>query len=1574
MQKNVVKVLSVFAILAMLLVTVPEKTRQARAISSSVVISQVYGGGGNSGSVYKNDYIEIFNRGESPISLTGWSVQYASASGASWAKTDLSGTVQPGQYYLIQEAAGSGGTQSLPTPDATGSLAMSATNGKVALVSSATLLSGACPSGVIDLIGFGTANCFETSAVTALTNTTAAKRNSNGCAETDDNSADFTNAAATADPVPRNTSSTLNPCSGSGDTAPDISSVLPDDLALNVLVDANVTVAFSEAVGLSDAWFELSCSTSGLMTAVVSGGPTSYTINPDVDFIPGESCTLTVSANKVSDVDANDPPDAMTADFISTFTVVDVAELCAAAFTPIYDIQGSGDTAAITEGVTTQGIVISDDEGASPALGGFYLQDLTGDGNHSTSDGLFVFNGANNNVANGDIVRVTGTATEYQGETQISSVSSVVKCGTGTLAPTDISLPFASIAEQEQYEGMLVRVPQTLYVTEHYLLGRFGEVVLSGNGRLDQPTSIVSPGATALAVQSANDLNKIILDDNLNNQNPDPILFGRGGNPLSASNTLRGGDTITDLVGVMTYGWGGNSASPNAYRIRPIYALGGGIPNFVAANPRPVSAPSVGGTVKAVGMNLLNYFNTFGIGACTNGVGGPSVDCRGAGDSVEFTRQSDKTMSAILAMNADVIGIIEIENDGYGSSSAVQDLVNKLNNVAGVGTYTFIDVDARAGKVNALGSDAIKVGILYKPASVSLVGTTAVLDTTAFVNGGDLGERNRVSLLQAFESSDGERFLFNVNHLKSKGGICDTPDAGDGQGNCNIVRTNAVNELVNWFATDPTGTDDPDLLIVGDLNSYAKEDPIAAFEAAGYVNMVNYFGGEDAYSYVFDGQWGYLDYAIASPSLLAQTTGVADWHINADEPSVLDYNTDFKSVGQVGSLYSVEPFRVSDHDPVIVGLGLDSIAPETLIESYPANPSNSDAAEFTFSSSEPASNFECRLDSVSFAACTSPVNFIGLNDGVHNFQVRAMDTAGNVDVSPASSSWTVDTVAPTVISIARARSNPTNYGIVTFAVTFSEVVAGVDKTDFSLIGTDTITTASITSVMGTGATRTVVVNTGLGSGTIHLDLIDDDSIKDAAFISLGGVGLVNGDFISGDTYTVDRTPPSVVSIVRIDSENITAYSASYIVTFSEAVIGVDRTDFSLEATGLAGASLYSISGTGSTRTVTVLAGTGTGTLQLNLIDNDTIKDLAQNKLGGIGSGDITAGEIYTVDRTPPTVVSIVRAGADPATTSIIKFTVTFSENVTGVDKTDFALDFTGLASAAISSVRGSGTTYTVTVIAGLGTGTLSLDLNDNDSIRNLLSAQLGGFGLGNGSFTSGETYTVNRTAPAVVSIVRANAELTNAASVKFIVTFSEPVTGVDGTDFNLVITGDINEASITSIVGGGASRIIIVRTVAAPTDTGFGTLHLDLDDDDTIVDASLTPLGGVGLENGDFISSATYTVDRMPPTVTSILRASPNPTSAATVSFTVTFTESVTGVDKNDFRVSISDSIVGASVLSVTGSSTTRTVTIKTGTGTGTIRLDLIDNDTIRDARGNPLGGAGLINGDYLTGEEYIKL
>ena len=814
---------------------------------------------------------------------------------------------------------------------------------------------------------------------------------------------------------------TLTGVGGGGATAPTITTH-PQSQTITVGQTTTLTVTASGTAPLSYQWYQ---GTSGDTNTPVGTNSASYTTPP-------LSATTSYWVRVSNDMGTAHSNTAM----------VTTRVACSLENTPIGTVQGTTDTAARDgQTVTIQGAVVGDYEGASPGLRGFYLQD-NGDSVAATSDGIFVFESDNlNRVSIGEIVQVTGRVSENQGQTQINATTGVERCGTtGTVTPGDVTLPFPDASYPERYEGMLVRLPQTLYVTEHFQLGRFGQVVMSANRRLAQPTNVTSPGDPAKALQDANNLNRLIIDDASQGQNPDPILFGRGGNPLSASNTLRGGDTATGIVGMMTYTWAGNAASGNAYRVRPVNALGASIPNFEPANQRPTSVPDVGGTTRVAGMNLLNFFNTFdglpdNVDNCHNGVGGIATDCRGADTQGEFDRQVAKTVAAVLGTGSDIVGVNEVENDGYGSTSAIQFLVDKLN-ATKPGTYAFVDVDARTGQVNALGTDAIKVGLIYKPAVVELVGQTAALNTEAFVNGGDSAPRSRPALAQAFEvKSTGARFVVSVNHFKSKGSACEAPDAGDGQGNCSAVRTNAANELTTWLAGDPTGIDDHDTLIIGDLNSYAKEDPIAAIESAGYTNLIEKFTGADAYSYVFDGQWGYLDHALSSSSLVGQVKGVADWHINADEPSVLDYNTDFKSPNLQSTLYASDEFRIADHDPVIVGLDLN--APPTVAAGGPYNVDEGTSGALTATGSDPdgdALSYAWDLDgngSYETAGQSATFDATAIDGAAsRTVGVQVTDTAGHTAAAPATIN--ILNVAPS--AVADSVTTQRNTSIAIFAL------------------------------------------------------------------------------------------------------------------------------------------------------------------------------------------------------------------------------------------------------------------------------------------------------------------------------------------------------------------------------------------------------------------------------------------------------------------------------------------------------------------------------------------------------------
>ncbi|RPJ28367.1 MAG: ExeM/NucH family extracellular endonuclease [Chloroflexi bacterium] len=742
--------------------------------------------------------------------------------------------------------------------------------------------------------------------------------------DTDVNNIDFSEHLSTP--------GAANACAA--DDPPVVTGTVPTDGAGSIAVGSNIDITFSENVDVAGSWFSISCASSATHTAAVSGGPGTFTLNPDADFVSAESCTVTVFAAQVTDQDSNDPPDNMTADYTFSFTIE--GPVCGQTFTPIYSIQGSGSAAAITGTVTTQGIVVGDFEGSTGAQG-FYIQDATGDSNTATSDGIFVFTGSTDAVSAGDLVRVTGFARERFNQTALNGsntnnapVTNIVNCGTGSVTATDVTMPFASATDPERYEGMLVRFPQPLVISEYFNYERFGEIVialpLDGETRPFTGTAIDEPGALANARILANSLRRITLDDAVSTQNPE-VLRHPNGTPFTLANRFRGGDTVQNAIGVLGFDF-------SLYRIFPT-----GPADYTAVNPRPAAPEPIDANLRVAAMNTLNFFLTpDNIQEPSNAPDDPadnicgpvpSLECRGIdGDQpLEFMRQRDKLLAAIAGLDADVVGLNELENtinvDPLGDP--VNGIVAGLNAMPGVGPYAYIDT-------GVVGTDAIRVGLIYRSDVVAPVGGFQLLTTA--VDPRFLDTKSRPALAQTFEElATGNRFTVVVNHLKSKGSACDDvgdPDVGDGQGNCNQTRTLAAQALVDWLATDPTGSGDPDFLIMGDLNSYAQEDPIDAIKAGAddttgtgddYTNLIAQYQGTYAYSYVFDGQAGYLDHALANPSMASQVVRAADWHINADEPDLLDYDTSFKPPAQE-AIYEPNAYRSSDHDPVIVGLNL----------------------------------------------------------------------------------------------------------------------------------------------------------------------------------------------------------------------------------------------------------------------------------------------------------------------------------------------------------------------------------------------------------------------------------------------------------------------------------------------------------------------------------------------------------------------------------------------------------------------------------------------------------------------------
>ena len=861
----------------------------AMAASPNLVISQIYGAGGNAGSVYRNDYIEIFNRGDTAVTATGWSVQYGSAtSTAAWSGKSLlpTFTVEPGQYVLIQQQSGGSAGALLPTPIIVPAPTFNAsgTTGKIALVSDGVTLSGATPAtaNVVDLIGFGTANGFEGAVATAPSATLALFRAQNGCIDSDNNRNDFTTSA----PAPRTSDSARNACMA---LPKPIVLTCPASLSAEQGAGAFASLTATDEDSIVDGVAITSAAVTGISltgfaAAGANGGVASVNLQADATLAPGsypvavrftnnagqqQSCTVNVSV-------------------VSNATIP--------------QIQGSGATSAYNNvALITQGVV------THTVSNGYFLQDAAGDGNPATSDGLFVFSATP--VAVGDLVRVRGTITEFRptnaprSVTQMKDVTATTVLSSGNgVAPTNIN--FDGTLDLASLENMLVNISNDLTVNQAFFLGERGELTLAA-GRRETATNRYRPGTPeAIALAAANARNSLVLDDSISTV-PSVIPYIDGGNRV-----VRSGDTVSNLAGVIDYNtFGGGVGFKLQFK---------GAPTFSATNPRP-AAPQAAAGLKVASANVLNYFTTFTDGTdvngntaqgCTLGASTSSANCRGANSLAEFERQNAKLVSELLAIDADVFGLMEVQNNG---DVALDYLVQQLNGRVGFPLYAYVPVPP------VTGTDAIRVAMIYKPASVNLVGGA--------LSDGD-NVNTRPPMAQTFKAANGARFSVIVNHLyaKSSCGSGANADLGDGQGCNNLRRVQQATRLANGFIPQvKAAAGDDDVLIIGDMNANGFEDPINVLTQAGLVNEIERFVRPAGlpYSYVFNGESGYLDHALATPSLDAQLAGVTEWHVNADEAGVYDYNIDAKNEAAL-SLYADNAYRSSDHDPVIVSMNLNA--------------------------------------------------------------------------------------------------------------------------------------------------------------------------------------------------------------------------------------------------------------------------------------------------------------------------------------------------------------------------------------------------------------------------------------------------------------------------------------------------------------------------------------------------------------------------------------------------------------------------------------------------------------------------
>ncbi|HHY6931424.1 TPA: ExeM/NucH family extracellular endonuclease [Burkholderia ambifaria] len=575
-------------------------------------------------------------------------------------------------------------------------------------------------------------------------------------------------------------------------------------------------------------------------------------------------------------------------------TAAPVSPNCGGSTTPIADIQGTGAPSPLAGQNASIEAVVTADFGGTDGFGGFFVQqaDPQRRNQPGVSEGLFVY-APKVRAKAGDLVHVTGKVEEKYGQTQLTLSGAIAVCANGqTVTPATLTLPVDSPSAFAAYEGMLVRLPQTLTVTDNYELGRYGSTMLS-NGRLRTPTSVVPPSQAQTQID-ANARNRLILDDGSNKQNPASVPYPAPA--LSAANTLRSGYTVRNVEGVLEVRYG-------AWRVQPL--PGAAAPTFdTRSNPR-INAPARDpkSNLRVASFNVLNYFNGNGMGG-----GFDDPNNRGAKTYQEFQRQEAKIVSALKALDADVIGLMEIQNNGYGELSAVRQLAAKLGS-----NWRVVDPGT-----SRLGGDAITVAMIYDSRAVEPVGRASTLA---------IDDKNRQPLAQSFRRVGGNKqaLTIAVNHLKSKNcpdAANDDLDQGDGQGCWNPTRTRAAAKLADWLAGTPTGVAGQGTLLIGDFNSYTYEDPIRLLEARGYRNLVSRWIGANAYSYVYNGEAGYLDHALASLPLASHVKAVHEWHINADEPLALQYTLAYKSAEQQKTYYAPDAYRSSDHDPVLIDIAL----------------------------------------------------------------------------------------------------------------------------------------------------------------------------------------------------------------------------------------------------------------------------------------------------------------------------------------------------------------------------------------------------------------------------------------------------------------------------------------------------------------------------------------------------------------------------------------------------------------------------------------------------------------------------
>ncbi len=530
---------------------------------------------------------------------------------------------------------------------------------------------------------------------------------------------------------------------------------------------------------------------------------------------------------------------------------------------PVGAVQGQGSRSP-HEG---QVVVVQGPVTAIMSADGWYVQD-GGDGDDATSDALFVQ--SREAVGPGDLVRVQGTVAEVTvGRSTRTTLLNARVQRIGTALLPSVVIQDAPL-DWERLEGMSVRVGTPLVLIDNNNPDRNDQSHAALGQRLWQPTERAAPASEAA---------RAIAEDNAHRT----VVLRAAAWPSGLAEA-RAGSHLEGASGIIDEGEEGITLH-----------LNGGATLQPASRPAP---PVVAGNLRVAALNLENLFNG-------DGHGGGFPTPRGARSPAELAAQLAKHVATLCGLDADVVALMELENDGYGPESSLASLVSALNADGG----DWRAVNAGQGP----GDNPIRVGLIYRAGRVRPQGKPATLE------GGPFGPHSRVPMAQAFVPlqrgrASGPAFVVAANHFKSKG--CSGAegadrDQHDGAACWNATRTESARRLDVWLKSDPTKSGSDLAIIVGDLNAYAQESPVRTLADAGWRDAFAVAGVASPYSYVYDGRIGRLDHALLSPSLSARLRGAAEWHSNADEPETSGYRD-----GGAG------PWRSSDHDPLLLGFDM----------------------------------------------------------------------------------------------------------------------------------------------------------------------------------------------------------------------------------------------------------------------------------------------------------------------------------------------------------------------------------------------------------------------------------------------------------------------------------------------------------------------------------------------------------------------------------------------------------------------------------------------------------------------------